>query len=125
MFPRANYCHKRNSCTLVSNNIQVRAGNSSYEVAIGSQLIEITGSLIAAKLSQRRCAIIADTTTARLFGGNLEASLTRSGIRSFLIAITPGEQSKTLSQVGEICDRMLSTGLDRQSFVIGLGGGVI
>jgi 3-dehydroquinate synthase len=42
-----------------------------------------------------------------------------------LITIPAGEKSKTLQQVGAICDRMIPAGLDRQSFVIGLGGGMI
>ena len=36
-----------------------------------------------------------------------------------------GEKSKTLEQAAAICDQMTAAKLDRQSFVIGLGGGVI
>ena len=42
-----------------------------------------------------------------------------------LITIPAGEKSKTLEQVGAICDRMIAAGLDRTSFVVGLGGGMI
>jgi len=42
-----------------------------------------------------------------------------------LITIPAGEKSKTLKQAGAICEQMIAAGLDRQSFVIGLGGGVI
>jgi 3-dehydroquinate synthase len=42
-----------------------------------------------------------------------------------VITIPAGEKSKTLEQAGAICDQMLAAGLNRQSFVIGLGGGVI
>jgi 3-dehydroquinate synthase len=42
-----------------------------------------------------------------------------------LITIPAGEKSKTLEHAGRICDQMIAAGLDRQSFVIGLGGGVI
>lgn len=42
-----------------------------------------------------------------------------------LITIPSGEQSKTLEQAGAVCEEMLRAGLDRQSFVIGLGGGVV
>src|SRR5256886_11575758 len=35
------------------------------------------------------------------------------------------EKSKTLEQASAICDQMVAAGLDRKSFVIGLGGGVI
>jgi 3-dehydroquinate synthase len=42
-----------------------------------------------------------------------------------LITIPAGEASKTLKRAGAICEQMIAAGLDRQSFVIGLGGGVI
>jgi 3-dehydroquinate synthase len=42
-----------------------------------------------------------------------------------LITIPAGEKSKTLEQAGAISDQMIAAGLDRQSFVIGLGGGMI
>jgi 3-dehydroquinate synthase len=42
-----------------------------------------------------------------------------------LITIPAGEKSKTLKQAGAISEQMIAAGLDRQSFVIGLGGGVI
>jgi len=42
-----------------------------------------------------------------------------------LIKIPAAEKSKTQEQAGAICDRMIAAGFDRQSFVIGLGGGVI
>ena len=48
-----------------------------------------------------------------------------AGFRPALITIPAGEKSKTLEQAGVICDRMIAAGLDRQSFVIGLGGGMI
>src|SRR4029077_2609158 len=42
-----------------------------------------------------------------------------------LITIPAGEKSKTLKQVGAICDQMNTAGIDRKSFVVGLGGGMI
>ena len=40
-----------------------------------------------------------------------------------LITIPAGEEIETLQQAGAICEQMIAAGLDRQSFVIGLGGG--
>src|SRR5207244_9445956 len=48
-----------------------------------------------------------------------------AGFRPTLITIPAGERSKTLQQAGAICDQMIAAGLDRQSFVVGLGGGMI
>ena len=47
------------------------------------------------------------------------------GFQATLITIPAGEKSKTLKQAGAICEQMIAAGLDRQSFVIGLGGGVV
>jgi 3-dehydroquinate synthetase len=71
------------------------------------------------------CAIISDANVRPRFADRLKRSLASAGFRPTLITIPPGEKSKTLEKVGAICDRMLSAGLDRYSFVIGLGGGVI
>jgi len=76
-------------------------------------------------LPRERCAIISDTNVAPLFADCITKSLKSAGFRSTLITIRAGEKSKTLEQVGVICDRMIAAGLDRQSFVVGLGGGMI
>jgi 3-dehydroquinate synthase len=62
---------------------------------------------------------------AALFADRIKKSLTSAGFRPILITIPAGEKSKTLKQAGAICNRMIAAGLDRQSFVIGLGGGMI
>ena len=55
----------------------------------------------------------------------VKQSLTSAGFKPTLITIPAGEKSKTLKQAGAICEQMIAAGLDRQSFVIGLGGGVV
>ena len=72
-----------------------------------------------------RCAIISDSNVAPLFADRVKKSLASAGFRPTLITIPAGEKSKTLEQAGAICDRMIAAGLDRQSFVVGLGGGMI
>src|SRR5207253_44461 len=72
-----------------------------------------------------RCAIISDSHVAPLFANRVKKSLVTVGLRPTLITIPAGEKSKTLQQAGAICDQMIAAGLDRQSFVVGLGGGVV
>src|SRR5437899_6366104 len=76
-------------------------------------------------LPRKTCAIISDSDVAPLFAKRLNESLASAGFRSTLIMIPAGEKSKTLEQAGAICDQMIAAGLDRQSFVIGLGGGMV
>src|SRR4029453_11234590 len=83
------------------------------------------GELARKVVSGNRCAIIADETSARLFSDRVRESFTAENFSPRLIRIPAGEKSKSLAQVEKICDEMIAAGLDRSSFVIGLGGGVI
>ncbi|HEY2680840.1 MAG TPA: 3-dehydroquinate synthase [Candidatus Udaeobacter sp.] len=71
------------------------------------------------------CVVISDRNVAQLFTDRVKSSLVSAGFRPTLITIPAGEKSKTLQQTGAICDQMTATGLNRQSFVVGLGGGMI
>jgi 3-dehydroquinate synthase len=102
-----------------------RTGDHEYEAIIGAGLLDTAGTAIAQQLGGPRCAIITDANVAPLFAGRVRESLSAAGFQPALITIPPGERSKTLEQVGWICDQMVADGLDRQSFVVGLGGGVV
>jgi 3-dehydroquinate synthase len=104
---------------------EVRIGQYSYSVLIGSRLLETIGDAIKRKLPPSRCAIISDTNVAPRFANRIQKSLTSTGFEPTLITVPAGEKSKTLEQAGAICQQMLEAGLDRQSLLIGLGGGVI
>jgi 3-dehydroquinate synthase len=105
--------------------VSIRCGPNSTEVVVGSGLLDTVGSSIAKTLRGPRCAIITDTNVASLFAARGEQSLKAAHFEPAIISISAGEQAKTLEQAGVICDRMIEAGLDRQSFVIGLGGGVV
>ncbi|MGA7273464.1 MAG: 3-dehydroquinate synthase [Candidatus Udaeobacter sp.] len=105
--------------------MEIRRPGYHYPVLIGSNLLEHIGARVRKYLDRRTCAIITDTNVAPLVARGLKESLALAGFQPELIAIPPGEKSKTLAQAGVICDQMIAAGLDRQSFVIGLGGGVI
>ena len=107
------------------SSTEVRTGQHSYQVLIGPGLLETVGEAIKGKISPSRCAIISDTNVAPLFAERVTKSLTSAAFEPVLVTIPAGEKSKTLEQAGDCCEQMLRANLDRQSFVIGLGGGVI
>jgi 3-dehydroquinate synthase len=106
-------------------SIDIRAATHSYRALIGSGLLTKPGELVKETLPATRCAIISDTNVGPLFGGALAKNLRSAGYEPKLITIPAGEESKTLERAGEICEEMFGAGLDRQSFVVGLGGGVV
>jgi 3-dehydroquinate synthase len=100
-------------------------GKQRSRIEIGAALLARTGELIREILVGPHCAIISDSNVAPLFGDHVKQRLASSGFQPVLITVPAGETSKTLEQVGAICDQMIGAGLDRQSFVIGLGGGMV
>jgi 3-dehydroquinate synthase len=105
--------------------VEIRGAAHRYPALVGSNLLERLGESTRKYLPRKTCAIISDSNVAPLFGDRVSRSLTSAGFQPTLITIPAGEESKTLKQVGALCDQMIAAGLDRQSFVIGLGGGVI
>ncbi len=105
--------------------LKISGAAHSYPALVGSGLLRQLGERARKYLPRKTCAIISDSNVAPLFGDRAKRSLTSAGFQSTLITIPAGEESKTLEQAGAICDQMVAAGLDRQSFLIGLGGGVI
>jgi 3-dehydroquinate synthase len=105
--------------------VEARGVTYCYSALVGSGLLGQIGKHMRDCVRKRMCAIISDTNVAPLLSRRVQRSLTSAGFKPTLITIPAGEKSKTLEQVGAICEQMLAAGLDRQSFVIGLGGGVI
>jgi 3-dehydroquinate synthase len=105
--------------------LKIRGAAHRYPALVASNLLERIGECVRKYLPRKTCAIISDSNVAPLFGDRVLRSLTSAGFQPTLITIPAGETSKTLAQADALCDQMIAAGLDRQSFVIGLGGGVI
>lgn len=86
---------------------------------IGSSRILVGESLGNVKkyLPHDRVIIITDENVSRLFKDNF------SGFP--VITIGTGEKSKTIDTVSEITDEFIRLGVDRGSFILGIGGGVV
>jgi 3-dehydroquinate synthase len=72
-----------------------------------------------------RCAIISDRNVARKFGEAAKAALSRAGFEPVLIKLPAGESAKSLVSVQRCYDQLAAHRLERKSFIVALGGGVI
>ncbi|MFN7389312.1 3-dehydroquinate synthase [Brevundimonas sp.] len=95
-----------------------------YDVVVGRGLLAGAGQRIA-PFVRGRTAIVSDETVAALHGPALQVSLQAVGIRSEIIAVPPGEASKSFAELERLMDRLLSFGLDRKDAIVALGGGVV
>jgi shikimate kinase/3-dehydroquinate synthase len=105
--------------------VRVGLGDRSYDVLIGTGLIERAPELIGARLGAARCAIVTDANVARHHLAGLEAGLGALGRHAGTEVLAPGEGTKSFPALARLCERLLEMGLERGGLVIALGGGVV
>ncbi len=72
-----------------------------------------------------RCAVVTDSNVGPLYADVVTGSLEQVGFKPIVVAVAPGEESKSMGKAEAICDQMIAAGIDRSGFVVALGGGVI
>jgi 3-dehydroquinate synthase len=107
------------------NKIVVDAGQHRYEVCVGDGLLDRIGELCLKEVKGATCAVVSDENVAALYGQRVLESLERGSFRPALFTVPAGEQSKTIQSAEMICGKMIEAGLDRSSFVVALGGGMV
>ena len=105
--------------------VSVQLGNRSYAIEIGAGLLDRLGSGCARLKLGARCAIITDTDVGRRFAKPAFNSLARAGFSPALIIVPAGETTKNLKTVQTCYERLAVHRLERKSFVVALGGGVV
>jgi 3-dehydroquinate synthase len=105
--------------------VSVQLGNRSYAIKIGAGLLDRLGSECARLKLGARCAIITDTDVGRRFAKPAFNSLARAGFSPALIVVPAGETTKNLKMVQTCYERLAAHRLERKSFVVALGGGVV
>ena len=113
---------------IVAEKLPVASRSHSYEVLVGRRLLARTGELLRALPFARtgsKRAVGSDERVAAFHAGPVVAALREAGFKPSLITVPSGEASKSLAELGRVSDAMIAAGLDRQGYVVALGGGVV
>lgn len=105
--------------------VPVALGARSYEVRVGSGLIDRAGAEIAPQLTRPRVAVVTDETVARLHLPRLVAALEGQGIAVASLSLPAGEATKGWTQFSRTVEWLLEQRIERRDIVVALGGGVI
>jgi 3-dehydroquinate synthase len=87
-------------------------------------LKQLGGECVRLKLGDR-CAIVTDTNVGRKFAKPVYESLVKAGFEPVLITVPAGETAKSLKSVHSCYDQLAAHRLERKSFIVALGGGVV
>jgi 3-dehydroquinate synthase len=105
--------------------VSVQLGHRSYAIGIGAGLLARLGGECARLKLGARCAIITDTNVGKRFAKAAFNSLATKGFSPSLIVVPAGETAKSLKTVQTGYDLLASHRLERKSFIVALGGGVV
>lgn len=107
--------------------LEVDLGERTYPIYIGSGLQKQAADYLQKHNigSDSPVMVISDSNIAPLYLEKLEQSLSRAGYRVFSAVVPAGEKSKSLAMLDELVEKALTSGLDRHSTILALGGGVV
>jgi 3-dehydroquinate synthase len=105
--------------------VKVPLGERSYAIKIGPGLLRWLGAECARLKLGKRCAIITDTNVGRRYARPAFDSLANAGFTPSLVILHPGEATKHPKSAAICYDRLADHRLERKSFIVALGGGVV
>jgi 3-dehydroquinate synthase len=105
--------------------IKVALGERSYDITLGAGILDTVGQLCRGLGLSGTAAVVSNTTVAPLYYQQVRASLEAAGFRVFLVELPDGEGFKNSATLNLIYDALVDASLDRGSFIVALGGGVI
>lgn len=109
----------------MTRTVAVDLGERSYRICIGAGLLARIDDQIGPVVKGRNALIVTDSTVGPLYAGICEAAVRRLGVKCATGAIPAGEESKSSGELVALWARAVEAGLDRKSFVVALGGGVV
>lgn len=103
-------------------------GQQNYCVRIGSGLLDGLGEVCQQIECLQKCPyvlVVTDSNVAPLYLDVVKKSFSAVGYKVSDIIVPAGENTKCVQVLSEIWEAMARLGLNRDSFVVALGGGVI
>ena len=105
--------------------VKVSLGSRSYEIKISTGLLARVGRECARLGLSRRCAIISDSNVAPRYAKEVKDTLANAGFTAGLITLPAGETAKSIKTLAACYDQLAAQRLERKSFILALGGGVV
>ncbi len=105
--------------------LRVPLGDRSYSIKIGGGLLpKLGGECRRLKLGSR-CAVVTDRTVGPLYARAALVSLRQAGFAPAEIRVPAGETAKSLRTIQACYDQLAHHRIERTSFIVALGGGVV
>jgi 3-dehydroquinate synthase len=106
----------------MATTIQVKLAERSYPIHVGRGLTYLS---VISDHSNARALIISDSNVDPLHGASVRRQLELRGVDCVTAVVPAGEETKSLKWVGYLYGQAAAAGLDRNSLIVALGGGMV
>ncbi|MCA9211453.1 MAG: 3-dehydroquinate synthase [Planctomycetales bacterium] len=104
--------------------VRVNLESRSYDIEIGSGLLDAIGQRVR-QIREVTHAVIISDSNLKEYAKQVEHSFSTAEVRCSRFEVPAGERSKSVDQASALWDQLLKAGTDRKSIVVAVGGGVV
>lgn len=98
--------------------------SATYEVLIGSGLLQKAGEEVKKVISPCKAAIVTDSTVVHLYEETVRQSLAEAGFSVCTFVFPAGEASKNIHTLSHLLEFLAKEEMTRTDLIVALGGGV-
>ncbi len=111
--------------TASTQTVRVNLAERSYDIEIGSGNLEHAGRFLTGRAKVSHAVVITDENVQEPHAMRVAESLGQQSIDVDVIAVKPGEPSKSIEMAAGLWQGLLDLGADRKTVVVACGGGVV
>ncbi len=100
-------------------------GQFCYHIYLEPDFAKLPEALEPLNIKERKLCIVADSTTAELYGAELKEVLKDTCAHVSMFVFPAGEANKTLNIVRDLYEHLILEKFDRKDMLVALGGGVV
>lgn len=105
--------------------LNVQLADQNYDIFVDNGSLEKLGRLCTEVGLTGNAAVITNPTVASFYADAVTRSLKAAGNTVTVIEIPDGEIYKNTATLNDVYDALIEAGIDRKSFIVALGGGVV
>ena len=100
-------------------------GQFCYHIYLEPDFVKLPEAVEPLNIKERKLCIVADSTTAELYGAELKEILKETCTYVSMFVFPAGEVNKTLNTVRDLYEHLILEKFDRKDMLVALGGGVV
>jgi 3-dehydroquinate synthase len=109
----------------ILHQVEVSLAARSYNISIGAGLLPRAADFFPGGVTGRAVFVLTDENVIRPHADVVAAALKRAGATVHIMAVPPGEASKSMDMLQRVLSWMIDHGVTRQSALFAVGGGVV